>query len=268
MKVAAFNARRLGWSKVTDESVLQNLIKIVSRYSVVVILEVVDKNGKAMERFLQELNKTRENRDCPYTLNKSSRLGRRTYKEQFVFLYRQDEVDLVDSYQYEDNQPGDEDAFAREPYIVRFSCRKTVVKNLVLIPVHTVPEDSRKELDELHDVVDAVRRKWKTKNIMILGDFNADGRYVSRRSMGRIRIRSDPNYHWLIDDDVDTTARNCNDHTYDRIVVYGETLMRNIVPGSAKAFNFQTTFHLTDDMALSISDHYPVEVELKTRRTN
>lgn len=36
------------------------------------------------------------------------------------------------------------------------------MKDLVLIPVHTKPEDSLKELDELHDVVDAVRKKWGT----------------------------------------------------------------------------------------------------------
>lgn len=51
---------------------------------------------------------------------------------------------------------------------------------------------------------------------MILGDFNADGAYVSNRDMKNIRIRSDKNFHWLIGDDVDTTASNKNSHTYDR----------------------------------------------------
>lgn len=51
---------------------------------------------------------------------------------------------------------------------------------------------------------------------MILGDFNADGAYVSNREMKNIRIRSDKNFHWLIGDDVDTTASNKNSHTYDR----------------------------------------------------
>lgn len=51
---------------------------------------------------------------------------------------------------------------------------------------------------------------------MILGDFNADGAYVSNRDMKNIRIRSDKNFHWLIGDDVDTTASNRNSHTYDR----------------------------------------------------
>lgn len=42
-----------------------------------------------------------------------------------VCLNRDDVVDLIASYQYKDNQPGDEDAFAREPYVLRFKCHKT-----------------------------------------------------------------------------------------------------------------------------------------------
>ncbi|XP_041743215.2 deoxyribonuclease-1 isoform X2 [Coregonus clupeaformis] len=267
MKVASFNVRRLGTSKVADKNVLKYLIKIVSRYSVLLILEVVDRTGQAMTTFLRELNDTRANRKHPYTMVKSTRLGRDTYKEQFVFLYREDHVKLTDSYQYEDTQVGDEDAFAREPYILRFTCLNTVLKDLVLIPVHTKPEDSVKELDELYDVVKVVKRKWKTDNIMILGDFNADGSYVTKRGMTNIRIRSDKKFHWVIGDDVDTTANTGNDHTYDRIVMYGADMLEAMVPNSAKPFNYHKAFHLSEAMALSISDHYPVEVELMTAGT-
>lgn len=54
------------------------------------------------------------------------------------------------------------------------------------------------------------------QNIMILGDFNADGSYVTKKGMTNIRIRSDKKFHWVIGDDVDTTANTSNDHTYDR----------------------------------------------------
>lgn len=53
---------------------------------------------------------------------------------------------------------------------------------------------------------------------MILGDFSADGDYVTRKGMKEVRIRSDKNFHWLIGDDVDTTAHTTNTHTYDRYV--------------------------------------------------
>ncbi|RXM30129.1 Deoxyribonuclease-1-like 1, partial [Acipenser ruthenus] len=332
-----------------------------------------------------------------YRMSLSTRLGRTRYKEQFLFLYREDLVDLVDTYQYEDNQEGDVDAFAREPYIVRFSCKNTVLKDLVLIPVRANPQDSLKEIDELYDVFQAVKEKWKTdalnvsdhypvevelksedqiksspgtepgsrevepkpgnrwqgadkesqssahlriasfniqkfgmnkisntkvlstiikivsrydiililevvdangkavekfltelnkaqtshhytmslskrlgrktykeqflflyrtntnqlfssQNIMILGDFNADGDYVSNRKMKKIRLRTEPGFHWLIGDDVDTTANTGNDNTYDRIVIYGDDMLEAVVPHSAKPFNFQEAYGL--DMEL------------------
>lgn len=37
-----------------------------------------------------------------------------------------------------------------------------VLEDLVLMPVHTKPEDSVKELDELYDVFQDVKKKWKT----------------------------------------------------------------------------------------------------------
>ncbi|XP_026876002.2 deoxyribonuclease gamma-like [Electrophorus electricus] len=261
MKIASFNVQKFGKRKLSDPAVVTTLVQTVSRYDIVVILEVVDASGKAVDIFMKELNKINPKR--PFTMKISTRLGRTMYKEQFLFLYREDQVKVIGTYQYEDNQPGDEDAFDREPYVLRFSCPSTVVKDLVMIPVHTKPDDSEKELDELYDVVQVVKQKWKTDNIMVLGDFNADGSYVSKKEMKAIRIFSDKNFHWLITDDVDTTTRTGNDNTYDRIVVHGKKLLDAIVPNSAKPFNFQKEFGLTESDALKVSDHYPVEVELK-----
>ncbi|XP_045561425.1 deoxyribonuclease gamma isoform X2 [Salmo salar] len=234
MKVASFNIQKFGQRKLSNPNTLATLVKIVSRYDIIVILEVVDESGTSVEKFLKELNKD-------------------------------DLVDLVNTWQYEDNQAGDVDAFAREPYILRFKCLHSVLEDLVLIPVHTKPEDSVKELDELYDVFLEVTKKWKTDNVMILGDFNADGSYLSKKGMKAIRIRSDKNFHWLIKDDVDTTANTGNDNTYDRIVIYGVDMLNAIVPNSAKPFNFQIAYGLSEEDALKVSDHYPVEVELKRK---
>lgn len=42
------------------------------------------------------------------------------------------------------------------------SVSTSVLKDLVMIPVHTKPEDSEKELDELYDVFLNVTKKWAT----------------------------------------------------------------------------------------------------------
>ncbi|XP_058486480.1 deoxyribonuclease 1 like 4, tandem duplicate 1 isoform X2 [Solea solea] len=266
MKVASFNIQKFGRSKVSDPDVLNILTKIVSRYDIILVLEVVDVSGESVKTFVDALNKY--NNKHHYTLTISSRLGRTRYKEQFMFLYRDDMVDLVGSYQFDDELTEGGDVFARDPYILRFRCLNTVLQDLVLIPVHTKPDDSEKELDELYDVFLHIKKKWHTDNVMILGDFNADGSYVSKRAMKDIRIRNDKNFHWLISDDVDTTASTGNNHTYDRIVVYGDDVLQAVVPNSAKPFNFQKAYGLTEEQALKVSDHYPVEVELKSDEDN
>lgn len=112
-------------------------------------------------------------------------------------VFRDDVVDLVGSYQFDDQVTEGGDVFARDPYILRFRCLNTgekrflfegfymrnvsaqmwrsiwvfffaicvstsVLKDLVMIPVHTKPEDSEKELDELYDVFLNVTQKWAT----------------------------------------------------------------------------------------------------------
>lgn len=42
------------------------------------------------------------------------------------------------------------------------SVSTSVLKDLVMIPVHTKPDDSEKELDELYDVFLNVTKKWAT----------------------------------------------------------------------------------------------------------
>ncbi|XP_061622717.1 deoxyribonuclease-1-like [Phyllopteryx taeniolatus] len=262
MKIAAFNVQRFGLTKVSNPDVLSALVKIVSRYDIIVILEVVDVSSAAVKLFVKELN--RVNISHHYAQQFSSRLGRNRYKEQFLFLFRDDVVDLIDCYQYEDNQDCDMDAFCREPYILHFKPRNTVLSDIVLIPVRTTQWETEKELDELYDVFLAVKDKWKTDNVMMLGDFNADGKFVTQKGMKELRIRSDKNFHWLIGDDMDTTANTANAHTYDRIVVYGDDMMAAIVPQSAKPFNFHREFSMTEEMALQVSDRYPVEVKLSS----
>ncbi|KAL3978786.1 hypothetical protein ACER0C_019848 [Sarotherodon galilaeus] len=261
MKIAAFNAKNLGVRKLNKDIIWNNLIKIVSRYSVVVLLEVRDPNRRAMNKFLTELNRHGKI---------GAPVGRNSYREQFVFFYRQDEMSVIDRYQYEEEN---EDVLAREPFIVQFRRRSArLVKKLVLIPVHTKPKDAEHELRALHNVVQDARKRWGTNSIMILGDFNADGRYLLSTKRTNIRMSSHP-YFWLIDEDADTTTSDLNDHTYDRYLhIYYFSLCccclarkTAIVPNSAKSFNFQQQFKLTDEEALSISDHYPVEVELETR---
>lgn len=45
---------------------------------------------------------------------------------------------------------------------INCTCVSAVLEDLVLMPVHTKPKDAFKEIDELYDVFQDVKEKWKT----------------------------------------------------------------------------------------------------------
>lgn len=51
---------------------------------------------------------------------------------------------------------------------------------------------------------------------MLLGDFNADCAYLSRRARAKLQLVTDTNLHWLIADKTDTTVRASTTCSYDR----------------------------------------------------
>ncbi|KAG8570634.1 hypothetical protein GDO81_011360, partial [Engystomops pustulosus] len=174
-------------------------------------------------------------------------------------------VTVRDQYKYEDNDTSAPDVFAREPYIVRFALELTALPDLVIIPQHTEPEKAGTELEALYDVFTEVRRRWRCKNVVLMGDFNAGCKYLSKKKTKSLRLSKDPDFQWLISDGTDTTVKESTSCAYDRIVIYGEEL-RNLVK-SAGIYNFTKELRLSEAGALKVSDHYPVEMDLGGCRT-
>ncbi|XP_007577028.1 deoxyribonuclease gamma-like [Poecilia formosa] len=261
-RICAFNLHHFGESKSNKNDIMITLARIITRCDVCLLQEVRDRKGTAISKLLQTIS--RYDTRNQYNLLASERLGRKeSYQEQYVFVYRTNTVEVAGQYQYPDNLPGDEDAFSREPFVVRFKAPKTSIQEFVLIPQHTTPVNATKELDALYDVLQEVRRMWKTENVMLLGDFNADCGYLAKKNRDKVRLITDRNLHWLIGENTDTTVKHSTSCSYDRIVVHGEKFNRAVVPSSAQPFNFQQEYELTEEKALNVSDHYPVEVLLK-----
>uniref|UniRef100_A0A3Q3X429 Deoxyribonuclease-1-like 1 n=1 Tax=Mola mola TaxID=94237 RepID=A0A3Q3X429_MOLML len=266
-RICAFNLHNFGESKTKKSNVMHTLTRIITRSDVCLLQEVRDSKEKALPHLLDHIN--RYDTEHVYKAVASERLGRSdSYQEQYVFVYRTDMVTVTDQHQYPDNRPGDIDAFSREPFVVRFKAPKTAINEFVLIPQHTTPANTTKELDALYDVLQYVRRMWKTEDVMLLGDFNADCAYLAKKNRKNVRLITEKSLSWLIGDKTDTTVRSSTSCAYDRIVVHGEKFTRAIVPFSAKPFNFQTEYRLTEEQALEVSDHYPVEVVLKNATYN
>nr|XP_012599058.1 deoxyribonuclease-1-like 2 isoform X2 [Microcebus murinus] len=230
--------------------------QILAGYDITLVQEVRDPDLSAVSMLMEQINSVSEHE---YSFVSSEPLGRDQYKEMYLFVYRKDKVSVVDTYQY----PDPEDAFSREPFVVKFSAPGSAIRELVLIPLHSAPRHAVAEIDALYDVYLDVIDKWGTDDMLFLGDFNADCKYVRPHDWAAIRLRSSEVFKWLIPDSADTTVGN-SDCAYDRIVVCGAQLRRSLKPQSAVVRNFQEEFGLDQTQALAISDHFPVEVTLKS----
>uniref|UniRef100_G1KY77 Deoxyribonuclease n=2 Tax=Anolis carolinensis TaxID=28377 RepID=G1KY77_ANOCA len=260
-KICAFNIRSFGRAKAANQKVMGALVQILSRCDITAIQEVRDSRGIAIQMLLRELN--RYDRSHHYSRLESKRLGRGSYKEQNVFVYRMDVVSIIDWRQFEDEKIGNTEAFVRGPFAARFHSLFTAILDFVLIVHHTSPREAAHELNLLFDMCKELMEQWKTENVMVLGDLNAAGAYIPANAWARIRLRQDLGFHWLISDTEDTTVSHRTCCAYDRIIVHGEELLGAVVPRSAKAFNFTQALGLSEEEALGISDHYPVEVNLR-----
>ncbi|MEQ2200710.1 Deoxyribonuclease-1, partial [Xenoophorus captivus] len=191
----------------------------------------------------------------------SEPLGRSTYTERYLFLYRQASVSVVESYHFDDGcESCGTDTFMREPFVVMFSSRYTALSSFTLIPQHTSPELAVEEINALYDVVTDVRTRWNTNNIVLLGDFNSGCSYVTASDWQKIRLFTDKSFHWLIPDSADTTVTNTN-CPYDRVVVTAD-MLKGVVHGSTQVYDFVADLNLSQNMGLAVSDHFPVEVKL------
>ncbi|NXX58790.1 DNAS1 protein, partial [Scopus umbretta] len=261
LKISAFNIKVFGDSKMSNQTIADIIVSILLQYDITVVQEVRDTDLSAVKKLMDQLNSVSMH---PYSFLDSIPLGRTSYKEQYLFIYRSDVVSVLGSYYYDDGcESCGTDTFSREPFIVKFSSPTTQVEEFVMVPLHSEPSSAAEEIDALYDVYTDVVNKWATNNILLLGDFNADCSYVTSAQWQSIRLRSLDACEWLIPDSADTTVADTTNCAYDRIVACGTTLRQDIEPGSATVNNFQKTFQLQNKDALAVSDHFPVEVTLK-----
>jgi endonuclease/exonuclease/phosphatase family metal-dependent hydrolase len=118
-------------------------------------------------------------------------------------------------------------------------------------------------------------------DIIVAGDFNADGSYLSNTKQSNLIYTTNPAYFWVVEDNTDTTvAQSAN--TYDRIIIRGDNIMasvcdevkveafdKNLVPSADwGTFRFDDMFNAINTAANEayeikhVSDHYPVFVTL------
>ncbi|XP_078100299.1 deoxyribonuclease-1-like isoform X2 [Sander vitreus] len=254
-KICSYNVQEFNLDKATDYRVLHTLTRIVSRCDICLLLHVTDFDGEGIQALLASLNRYD---GYAYQSVASESLGDPGDLQQYVFLYRTDTVNVTGQYQYQKPK-----SFVRPPFAVQFYSDQTAIKSFILVPLHSDPSRAVQEIDRLYDVFQEVSKKWSNANVMLLGDFHASCSYVTRDNKRDIRLYTNSAFAWLIGDQVDTTVSEETNCAFDRIVVHGRTFLRAITPLSAQVYNYAEDLKIPRAKALGISDHLPVEVDLK-----
>jgi endonuclease/exonuclease/phosphatase family metal-dependent hydrolase len=250
IKIASFNIQVFGQAKISDAKIMDVLSRIIERYDIVAIQEVRSAKENVIPELLSHINKG----DLKYDYVISKRLGRTGSKEQYAFVYNTKTVNLISGSAYVVGDP--EDVFEREPFVVYFRSGNFDFK---IVDIHIKPEDVEAELIHLRTVINDIYKGSSEKDIIVLGDMNADGSYFNEAKLAVIF----PSWIQLIDNSQDTTVA-VSENTYDRMMTREKTANEEY-DGISGVFRWDTEYGLTDSgFVKKVSDHYPIYAEFKT----
>jgi deoxyribonuclease-1-like protein len=253
-KIAAFNIQLFGQAKSQKEDVMAVLTKIVREFDIVLIQEVRDVSEQTIPNFVEEIDQLK---GPQYSFVRSERLGRTTSKEAYAYIYNTQTVQFIQGSDFVFNDVAD--VFEREPYTASFKIGNF---DFVLVGIHTKPDDAYNEIGNLTLVISSIQAsKPEEKDIIVMGDFNADGSYFDESATSNPFKASQ--YHWLITDNMDTMVKT--DYTYDRIVILDATSSHEYSAGTAQVFYFDQIYGLNNQTFVGeVSDHYPVFAQYQT----
>ena len=253
-KIASFNIQIFGQTKSQKEYVMEVLTKIVREFDIVLVQEVRDASEQTIPNFVDKINQMGGRQ---YSFVRSERLGRTTSKEAYAYVYNTETVQFMQGSNYVFNDV--DDVFEREPYIASFKIGNF---DFVLVGIHTKPDDAYNEIGNLTSVVSSIQTENPNeRDIIVMGDFNADGSYFDEDDTSNPFKASE--YNWLITDGMDTMVKT--DYTYDRIVVLNVTLSHEYDVGTAQVFYYDQVYGLNNQTFVGeVSDHFPVFAQYKT----
>jgi len=224
--IANWNIQTFGDKKGSENDLMNFYAQVINQYDVVFIQEIRDKDDSTFYRLCSMLPS--------YSCNISSRAGRSPSKEQYGILY----LKKFTLQKLVDYNPDIKDRWERPPIRADFS---TGNYHFSAYNIHTKPNQTESEIDELEKLI---QEEKGYRNIIVLGDMNADCYYLNSSS----KLFS--SWHWIIRDDDDTTSKG-SDCAYDRIMMNDD------------AFQEFVGYGVYDKIDPSVSDHYIVWARLR-----
>ena len=255
IRIAAFNIQIFGKTKREKEEVMDVLKKIAQEFDIMLVQEIRDAKEETIPYYHQKINEAVGYEK--YAFKRSERLGRSSSKEAYAYFYNTDKVEFIENSDYVYNDVND--VFEREPYISSFRSGNF---DFTLVGIHVKPDDADSEIGHLADVVDSIlAENPNEKDIIVMGDFIADGSYFDEDNDTNPFKAS--RFHWVVTNEMDTMTKT--DWTYDRMVMMESTLDYEYIDNSAEVFYFDKKYGIDDETFVwTVSDHYPVYADFRT----
>jgi hypothetical protein len=230
---------------MSKKEVVDVLVEIISEYDLIAIQEVRSNSLEPVLAFMSLVPNKYE-----YILG--PREGRTNSKEQFWIIYNKEIFEVHST----NTWPDIDDAYERNPFGVYFKTRSDF--DFILINNHIQPSDAKNEIDLLPNVIEYFKELWDESDVLILGDFNADGQYYNESLLED--VFPEPTFKIIISNEYDTTVAD-SDNTYDRFIITEST--NEDYTGNFGILRFDELFDFTKMTILprNISDHFPIWVE-------
>jgi hypothetical protein len=152
--------------------------------------------------------------------------------------------------------PDTEDIYERNPLAVYFETAGSF--DFILIDNHIQPGNAAEEIRALPEVIAYYQDFWNEGDVMIVGDFNADGFYYDESLLSA--VFPDDAYKIIITNDIDTTLA-ASDNTYDRFIVTSPAIEDFAENYGVLRFDELYDFDHLGLTPKEISDHYPIWAE-------
>ncbi|MEM8944115.1 MAG: endonuclease/exonuclease/phosphatase family protein [Planctomycetota bacterium] len=246
IRIASFNIQVFGNTKAGKPYVMQELAYIVNQFDVVAIQEIRSQNEYLIPNFVQLVNQS--GRQFDHVIG--PRLGITTSKEQYVYLFDSQKIEIDPQSVYTVSDP--DGLLHREPLVATFRTRVDPKQafTFTLINMHTDPDLVAQEMDVMAEVYRVVRRSGRGEDdIILLGDFNANERQLGQ--LGQL-----PGIMPVIAGVWTNTRQN---KQYDNIIIHQPSTTE--YSGRSGVFDFMRYRNLSLQQAVQVSDHFPVWAE-------
>jgi deoxyribonuclease-1-like protein len=245
--IASYNIQVFGTSKLAKSWIVDILVQVVRRLDIVAIQEVRSKDDQILPQFLAAINAD----GSRYDFVIGPRLGRTDSKEQYVFVFDTNRIEVDRSSVGTMSDPND--VLHREPLVARFRTRTNnpaAAFTFWMVNIHTDPDEVASEVDVLAGVFQAMQAaRADEDDVILLGDLNASEREFGR--LGQV-----PGITWAIRNTTTNTRKN---KMYDNILF--SSVATTEFTGRWGVADIQTVCGLTLEQALEVSDHFPVWAE-------